>query len=344
MLLCCSGKTCHSRFAERIWQPKPQGTIVIVNSPAVTQRVSKRHLWRFSLKTLLILLTLFCIWFGTLANNANRQRRAVEAIERGGGEFLYDYQRKPNSSGVHAVYSHQVERPGPRWLRRIIGDHYFITPLALTIVQQNGIKDDCLAQLDAVPYLESAMFYEVQFHDSDIVHLKNLKNLRSLTFNKGTLSGADGPRRFDFLKQLSKLESLSLIDSQFGNSEAEKLKEMPNLKTLFLYNSAIGDEGLAQLRHLNNLEMLGLGGTKVTDQGIAYISVLPKIKYLSANDTVISDSSIESFAKMSSLRELELYKTHVTREGIGRMRKAMPHCKINGEGGDETSVSGNPFD
>ncbi len=244
---------------------------------------------------------------------------------------------------MNAVYSHQVERPGPSWLRRILGDHYFITPLVLSIGNQSGIKDDCLSRLDALPYLEVATFYKVKFRDSDIVNLSHLKNLRSLTLAEGTLSGIDGPHQFDFLKQLSKLESLSLIDSQFGNNEAENLERMPNLKTLFLYKTALGDDGLAHLQHLNNLEMLGLSGLNVTDRGVAYLSVLPKLIYLSANNTGISDSAIGSLTKMSSLRELELHKTHVTREGIGRMRKAMPHCKINGEGGDGKSLIDDPF-
>ncbi len=60
----------------------------MLDKPAIDmQRGSNRRLWRFSLKTLLIVLTLFCIWLGTLTNNANRQRRAVEAIERRAANF-----------------------------------------------------------------------------------------------------------------------------------------------------------------------------------------------------------------------------------------------------------------
>jgi hypothetical protein len=317
--------------------------IVIEKPNEAAQQASKRRWGRFSLKTLLILLTLFCIWFGTSTNSANRQRRAVEAIERSGGEFCYDYQKQPTSGGAGVAYSHLVERPGPRWLRWLLSDHYFITPVFLSIHQQSEIKDDCLAHLDALPNLESAMFSSVQFRDGDVEHLKSLKNLRQLTFNDGTLSGADGPRNFDFLTQLTKLESLSLVRSQFGDREAESLEGMPSLKTLFLYHSAIGDEGMVHLRHLNKLEMLGLGGTKVTDRGIAAISELPNLIYLSLSDTNISDAAIASFAKMNSLRELELYNTHMTKAGISELRKALPRCKINGKGGGATSVVGDPF-
>jgi hypothetical protein len=300
----------------------------------VEQQEPRRRFWRFSLKTLLILLTLFCLWLGTLANSANRQRRAVEAIVRSGGEFNFDYQRVVNPRGSGQVYSHKVNPPGPKWLRSIIGDHYFITPVSLRLIQQPAVKDDCLAQLDALPNLESAFFLDVPFRDSHVVHLKHLKNLTNLTFNDETLSGPDGPRRFDFLQYLPKLESLSLNESNFGDADAKHLKDTMNLKTLFIYDSQIGDDGLAQLQHLKNLELIGLSRTRVTDRGIAYLSTLPKLRYISANDLNITNAAFDSFIKMTALRDLELSRTQVTSEGLEKLRKAMPKCKINGKGGD----------
>src|SRR5688572_1612308 len=124
-----------------------RGAMIIEKQNEAEQQKLRRRFWRFSLKTLLILLTLFCLWLGTLANSANRQRRAVQAIQRSGGEFNYDYQRIPSPSGQR--YSNRAEPPGPKWLRRILGDHYFITPVALRIGRQTGIKDDCLVHLVA---------------------------------------------------------------------------------------------------------------------------------------------------------------------------------------------------
>ena len=315
--------------------------MIIEKQNEAGQQKPRRRFWRFSLKTLLILLTLFCLWLGTLASSANRQKRAVEAIQLSGGEFNYDYQRIPSSSGQR--YSHRVEPPGPQWLRRVLGDHYFITPVALNIGRQAGIKDDCLDHLVALPHLKSAMFYQVPFRDRDVVHLKHLKNLTSLTFNEGTLSGIDGPTQFEFLKYLPHLESLSLNDAKFGDADAKFLKDTVNLKILFIYGSAIGDDGLAQLQHLKNLEMIGLGKTKVTDRGISYLSALPKLRYISANDLNITDEAFGSFAKMTALRDLELHNTQYSREGIEKLRKAMPKCEINGKGGDGTPSSESIF-
>jgi hypothetical protein len=312
--------------------------------PAVREQPRRRFL-RFSLKMLFVFVTLFCVWLGTFANSANRQKRAVEAIERSGGQFLYDYQRVPTPKrlGRGQRFSHRMHPPGPNWLRRVLGDHYFISPLALTIGRQNGIKDNCFVRLDALTSLETVMLYEVPLRDSDIKHLKRLRNLQSLTFNEGVLSGTNSPTRFEFLSELTKLESLSLVDSKFGDRDARFLGDTVNLNTLFLYRSAIGDDGLAYFQNLKNLQMLGLSGTKVTDRGMAYIRNLPKLLYLALSDTEVSDRSIEVLTAMDSLRDVELYRTKVTQDGIRRLREAMPQCKINGKGGDGTSVADDPF-
>src|SRR4051794_10677016 len=122
-------------------------------SKAVEPRTSKRSRWKFSLKTLLIVLTLFCVWFGTWAGQSNRQRRAVEAIARNGGEFRYAHQKKAGTTGSNTIFLAQAEPPGPKWLRQCLGDDYFVTPVTLSITNQGEIRDDCLAQIDALPYL-----------------------------------------------------------------------------------------------------------------------------------------------------------------------------------------------
>jgi hypothetical protein len=288
-------------------------------------------LWRFSLKTLLILLALFCLWLGTLANSANRQRRAIEAIQLSGGKFNYDYQLTRNGPDLEREFSYQVAPPGPKWLRRIIGDHYFITPVTLNIHRQSSIKDDCLSHLAALPFIESASFVDVSFRDSDLAHLKHLTNLRALGLHGVALSGAKAPSSFEFLQHLRRLEMLGLDSPTFRDSDVTYLRGAVNLRFLTLYNSAVGDDGLAQLQHLKKLEMLGVSGTQVTDRGMTYLSSLPKLRYLSANDLNISDAAFESFTKMTALRNLELHNTKFSREGIEKLRKAMPKCRIKGK-------------
>ena len=54
-----------------------------------------RRWFRFGLRTLLIFLTVLCVWLGFQVNAARRQHAAVQAILQAGGTVAYDYQTVP---------------------------------------------------------------------------------------------------------------------------------------------------------------------------------------------------------------------------------------------------------
>src|SRR5262245_8259132 len=96
---------------------------------------------RFSLRTMLVLITALCIWLGFQVNAARRQREAVTAILNAGGIVAYDYQvvsRRQRTSLAPGIsswqdYSFDSGRatPGPKWLRQYIGDDYFRTAVGV---------------------------------------------------------------------------------------------------------------------------------------------------------------------------------------------------------------------
>ena len=63
----------------------------------------RRRWFQFSLRTLMVLVTVLCVWLGLVSERARKQREAVAAIEALGGWVWYDYQ----NSGQ--------EPPGPKW-------------------------------------------------------------------------------------------------------------------------------------------------------------------------------------------------------------------------------------
>src|SRR5262245_10359599 len=86
--------------------------------------------FRFSLRTMLVLITALCIWLGFQVNAARRQREAVAAILKVGGSVKYDFQMVLNPtipSPLNVSYKSlkDASPPGPAWLRHLIGDEYF---------------------------------------------------------------------------------------------------------------------------------------------------------------------------------------------------------------------------
>jgi len=52
----------------------------------------KRRWLRYSLRTFLVVLTVFCVWLGALVYRVNKQREAVQWVKDHGGEVYYEFE------------------------------------------------------------------------------------------------------------------------------------------------------------------------------------------------------------------------------------------------------------
>jgi hypothetical protein len=100
-------------------------------------------------------------------------------------------------------------------------------------------------------------------------------------------------RDFSTLLALPALRDLNVGHSLITDAGLVQLEKMPQLKYLLLDNTQIGDAGVAHLRNLTNLKVLHLGNTRITEE-------------------------------MEDLRKLSVQKTRVTKDGVARLRKALP--------------------
>ena len=53
----------------------------------------RRRFFRYSLRTLFIVVTVFCILLGMIVKQARDQRLAMEVIQAAGGKISYEHQR-----------------------------------------------------------------------------------------------------------------------------------------------------------------------------------------------------------------------------------------------------------
>src|SRR5690349_11669634 len=92
------------------------------DSRAITAK-PKRRWFRFSLRTLLIVVTIFGVWLGIVANRARTQREVTEWIDlQYGSEVLYDWQCDEDGNLVS-----NAAPPRPDWLRERVGADFFQT-------------------------------------------------------------------------------------------------------------------------------------------------------------------------------------------------------------------------
>jgi hypothetical protein len=198
---------------------------------------------RFSLRTLVIAVTLVCAVMAVVSSRANRQRVAVLRIKEARGLVYYDYQ-------LDHDFKPRIDEPpgpGPDWLRAFIGTDYFATVVSVRV---NLATDEFLAAAAELP------------------HLQDLRIACNSKISDGI---------WEHLKDLPELESLYLRGMR--DSAMVNLAGLTHLRVLYITNTDITDAGLTSLKSLPRLQTLNLTGTKVTRAGIADLQVtLPNCK------------------------------------------------------------------
>jgi len=217
--------------------------------PASKGSKRKPHLFRFSLRTLLVLITLLGIWLGLQGKRARDQKEAIQSIlapdKNNDVAVYYDYQLDDAGQYLAAAVP-----PGPEWLRQLIGDHFFISA-------------------------DSISFYGPDVSASQLEPLKRLPGLKSLTFSSTSFSDEG----FAHLKDLGTLRSLVIDDSTITDGGLSHLVRLSRLQELRLFSNEITDAGLLRLARLGQLGELHVMGDGITHQGASRLAnELPRCK------------------------------------------------------------------
>lgn len=101
-----------------------------------------------------------------------------------------------------------------------------------------------------------------------------------------------------------------LAYTSVSNSGLEHLKNLTKLESLSLDTRGVSDDGLAYLKKLKNLKHLDLFGAKVTDHGLRHISEISTLESLEVCAGGVTDAGLESIAKLRALRNLNLSQNH----------------------------------
>src|SRR5262245_37829735 len=158
---------------------------------------------RFSLRTMLVLITALCIWLGVQVNVARRQREAVAAISRVGGTVYYDYQLVPVATGVTSLFEVASQPsddgldlsrtpPGADWLRKCLGDDFFRTAVVVWFPNNPNpnIAKGNLDQLARFPCLRSLQITDCNIRDADLSALAALMQLEVLRITDTRVNGS----------------------------------------------------------------------------------------------------------------------------------------------------------
>lgn len=133
----------------------------------------KRRWFRFSLRTLLIVVVLLSLplgWFAMKMARAERQRRAVEAIERVGGWIQYDCCVDESGKPQPSVST---------WLTGLVGVHSFVHVVTVSMYESEP-PDVVFEHLTGLTELEWLNLPNAQITDAKLEYFTGLKRLRFL--------------------------------------------------------------------------------------------------------------------------------------------------------------------
>jgi hypothetical protein len=220
------------------------------SSPASNEPAPRKRRWfrlQFSLRALLLLMTLVCLICGAWLNRAIRQRTAVRRFY----ELTDARGETQGESPVTMTYRYQGKNEYykpivPKWqhpLRDAIGEEAFGEVTGVQLMD-TAVVDDDLRHLASVPTIEYINLRNTKITNAGLVHLRVCPKLKMLTFDGMPITDAG-------LAELSRhqdLESLSLSGTKITDAGLDHLAKLPKLKELWLRNTAITDAGYKQLQ------------------------------------------------------------------------------------------------
>jgi hypothetical protein len=215
-------------------------------SPAVSPKPRRRWL-RISLRTFLLLITVFCVWIGVLANRAREQKLAVEKLKQLGT--------------VHVSYTDEfdgmlvIKEPARfKWLTDLLGRDLFYSVNSFHI-KGGSISNNDMIHFKALPHLVMLSFADCKgVTDDGLKHLAQLTKLRQFSLDGSNINGSG----FRYLSQLKSLKVLGMMRTDLNDEGAKNLSLFSNLESLSLTDTQITDEGLKSLESSTSLKSVFL--------------------------------------------------------------------------------------
>jgi Leucine-rich repeat (LRR) protein len=132
------------------------------------------------------------------------------------------------------------------------------------------------------------------------------------------------------LKGLANLSSLNLNETKVTGTGLSALKGLKYVSDIKLYKAAVTDEGLKFVKDLAAANVyLSLDYCPITDKGLAHFKGLNNISSLNLSDiTKITDAGLANLEGLTKATQILLYRTAVTKEGVDKLKKALPKCFI----------------
>jgi hypothetical protein len=225
-------------------------------------RPRRRRFLQFSLRTVLVLMTVLAVWLGTWLDRGRREKAALEGLQdKGYVRVHYDYQWDANGKRVT-----NPSPPGPEWARQCMGEHCFTRVVRM-----------------------STTYYHLD--DEGLSHVAQFGHLRMLYNDVGMVSAGEFRSMWSSPNNYAE-EDGGAVPNPITDTGVAHLRRLNRLRTLILVGTVVTDDGLRHITGLSRLKTLKISSPNITDEGIPHLLRLKKLEDLCISGTSISEAGV----------------------------------------------------
>jgi len=312
---------------------------------------------RFTLRALLVFITLFMLWGGYHTNRSWNERVAERVLLRHRAMFSYAPRDLPRSAIDHLARTYE------RLVGFVWGDRR-ITSLSVN----SRLESDVVAAICSLPQLESLDISGVNPNDPFDLHSKLPSTEHPAAVPRGALAKILAARTLttlsidrcnlhvsDYLAIASheSIEVLTVTDTNLSDFDLAILVRLPRLRQLTFVGAEVTGEDLASQPGSLSLERINCANSPVGIEFAQYVSNCPHLTHLQVShvriddafvaqlrghsslsqllmsNTSISDTSIDYLIDIPQLEVVYMRPSRVTAAGIKRLRQTRPGIKTN---------------
>lgn len=287
--------------------------------PENSQRQPRRRWLSFSLRAMLVLITLVCVLLGWLGRDVYqyRQRKAlIERIVSAGGHYSI-------SGFEYDVANTNADPRGfkERLLAWWFGPEFHLRDIDAVSLQE-GDHSVLLEDLAELHTIQSLVLSGAEITKETAQTLLAMQSLSEVRIYSTNIT----PKELTRIKSLSALQGLQLYSEAANDKNIALLKHFPGLTWLKMGNGSLTDEGLRSLKDCPRLRYLHLGGfANVTDEGLKELGGVVLLESLTLVQLPLTDTTWEGIGQLTALQKLRFVGSRDmiqnTSEGLEQLRK-----------------------
>jgi hypothetical protein len=281
------------------------------------------RLFRFRLRSLLLLVLLAAIGLGVPLYRAEQRRRTAAHLTDLGATLVYDYQLDEFNNQIP-----NATPPGPKWVQQVFGPDLLASVRLVWWHSDKGpsISDTDLRQLIHHPRLKSLLLPKSPLITNDGLHsVSQLTDLEGLVLDNlpQTTDAA-----LESLARLNKLQNFVATRMPWNGSGFARFPNK-SLEWLNLSDCAITNEGLLEISRITSLRTLELQRTQISDPGLVHLASLANLETLDLWGNNVTDAGIQHLVRLSNLKRLILMDTTVTKDSADALSRGLPNCRMD---------------